>query len=229
MTIPHYCLSASLVCANFLNLKADIEALERARIDELHVDVMDGIFVPRYGLFPEFMKAIHSITSLPFDVHMMVEDSRPYIPTFLEAGATILMVHVEKDAHLHRTLKLIRDAGGKAGVVLNPATSLHVLDHILDDIDRILLMAINPGIVGHPFIPMTFDKIAALKQKIGRRSISIEIDGGVSFDTAGEMVSRGADVLVCGSSTIFKSEIPIEKKVQELRTTIDAHFNSSSK
>ena len=219
-----YTLTASLICANMLELGEEIKRLEKGGIESLHFDVMDALFVPRYGLHPEMLAEIRSITSLPIHVHAMVEDIEPYIETFVKAGATTIMPHVESHRHLHRALKKIRDAGANAGAALNLATPLNVLDYVLDDIQVVMLMAINPGIVGHKLIPRVLDKISDLKKKFAGRAIEIEIDGGVTPESAPEMVRRGATRLVCGSSTIFKQGENVAERIKDLQETIDANL-----
>ncbi len=216
-----YTLSASLVCGNMIDIKEDIKALERGGIDYIHFDVMDGAFVPRFGLHPEMLSAVTGITKIPVDVHLMVNDPIPYLKGFADAGATYISVHAESTPHLDRAVRLLKEYGVKAGVALNPSTPLSVLDYILDDIELIVLMAINPGIVGHKLIPQMMNKISDLKKKIkNHKKIQIQIDGGVTFDSASEMIKRGADMLVCGSSTIFKPSEKIEDKIPELRKKI---------
>ena len=220
--LPNYLLSGSLICGNMLSLETDIRALEKGGIDSIHFDVMDSIFVPRLGLHPEILKATRSITQLPIDVHLMMHNPEPYLPIFIENGGTCITVHAEATQHLHRLIQKIRSLGAKAGVALNPSTPLSVLDFILDDIDLVLVMAINPGVVGHPLIPNTLKKIALLKEKIADHShIQIEIDGGVTFESAPKMIAAGASMLVCGSATIFKPAEKIEDKIHELRSQID--------
>lgn len=208
-----------------LNLRETVEQLERGGIDSIHFDVMDGVFVPRYGLHPEMLRVIRSITDTPIDVHFMVEDVEPYIESFAKAGGTILVPPAESHRHLHRTVRKIREAGVKAGVQLNPATPLSVLDYILDDIDLVMLMAINPGIVGHKLIPRILDKIAELKEKIGERDIIIEIDGGVNPESAPIMIQKGATMLVCGTQMIFKPGVKLDEKVREVRAEIDRQLS----
>jgi len=221
-----YTLTASIVCANMLELGAEVERLERGGIDSIHFDVMDASFVPRYGLYPEMLAAIRSLTSLPIHVHAMVENIEPYIEIFVKAGATTIMPHVESHRHLHRTIKKIRDAGANAGVALNLATPLNILDYILDDINVVMLMAINPGIVGHKLIPEALNKISDLKTKIGSRAIEIEIDGGVTPESAPEMVKRGATRLVCGTGMIFRPhEALLEEKIREIKKNMDKELN----
>lgn len=219
-----YNLAASLICGNPLALRAEIEALNRGVIDYIHFDVMDGVFVPRYGLYPEFLKAVRSITHLPIEVHMMTEEPARYAAQFMAAGATIFSVHAEACRHLHYTLKVIREHGMKAGVVLNYATPLTILDYSMEDVDLIMLMAINPGIVGHKLIPGVLKKIADLRKKIDEsgRDILLSVDGGVSPESAARMIQAGANYLVCGTSSIYKPDVPLDSKIKEFRKCIDA-------
>ena len=214
-----YYLSASLVCANMLELDREVERIVSGGCDFIHFDVMDGVFVPRYGLHPEMLTAIRKKTDLPIDVHLMTVEPEQYVKTFIDAGATYITVHAEACTHLHRTLNTIKKNGAKAAVALNHATPLSVLDYVLDDIDLVLMMAINPGIVGHKLIPKAIDKIADLRNKLGAKykNVIIEIDGGVTFETASVMLDAGADMLVCGSSTIFKPDLPVDIKTKELK------------
>jgi ribulose-phosphate 3-epimerase len=228
-----YKLSASLICADILRLGEEIESIVAGGCDYIHIDVMDGVFVPRFGMYPEIVSAVRSKTDVPIDVHFMVTDAEKYIDPFVRSGASLITVHPEACTHLHRTLHVIKDAGAQAGVSLNFSTPLSVLDYVMDDIDLVLLMAINPGIVGHKLIPKAFDKITDLQQKISaaRKNILIEIDGGVTFESAPRMLDAGADMLVCGSSTIFKPPIAVSTKITELRNHLksfgyeEAHGN----
>jgi ribulose-phosphate 3-epimerase len=220
-----YLLAASLICADPTNIERDVRDLESAGVDYLHFDVMDGLFVSRFGLYPELLQAIKAVTNLPVEVHMMVENPEPYLEVFAQAGADIISIHPENNNHLHRTISLIKKLGLKAGLVINPATPLNCLDYVVDDIDLVMLMAINPGIVGHGLIPGALRKIEDLKSKLfNRPEIIIEIDGGVTFDSSAEMIKRGANMLVCGSSTIFKPNEQIADKLRELRATIDSQI-----
>lgn len=216
-----YKLAASLICADMLRLEDEIRRLEGGGADFIHFDVMDGSFVPRYGLHPEMLKAIKSISDIPVDVHLMVQNPEPYIPNFILAGADYIVIHAESTPHLHRALKKIKDKGIRAGVALNHTTPLNYLDYILDDIDLVMLMAINPGIVGHKLIPQAMDKIKDLKRKIKHRNILIEIDGGVTFESAPKMVQAGANILVCGSSTIFNQDLPSDSQLRKLKVHLD--------
>ena len=219
-----YNLSASLICGNPLALREEILALEKGGIDYVHFDVMDGAFVPRYGLYPEYLKAVRSVTNLSIEVHMMTTEPERYIPIFAASGATIFSVHAEACTHLHYTLRCIRERGMKAGVVLNYATPLTILDYIMEDVDLIMLMAINPGIVGHKLIPGALKKITDLRKKIDAfgRDIMLSVDGGVSPESAASMVNAGANYLVCGTSAIYKPDIPLDIKIKEFRALIDA-------
>lgn len=219
----HQCqLAASIICGSPLNLEADLAALEKGGIDYIHFDVMDGVFVPRYGLFPEYLKAIRSKTDLPIEVHMMVRDPEPYIKDFVDAGATVLTPHIEPLQHVHRTIKRIKDAGVQAGLALNYGTSLSVLDYVLEDLDIVMLMAINPGIVGHKLIPGTMKKIAELRERIDviEKDILIEIDGGVTPESGIRMKQAGASMLVCGTGTIFQPPARLGDKIAEFRSTL---------
>lgn len=215
-------IAASLICSDPLNLQNDIEQLKIGRADLIHFDVMDGHFVPRYGLYPEILSYLKKITNIPVDVHMMVSNPEDYIDTYLAAGADYYNVHVEATPHLHRVIKKVNDSGMKAGVALNPSTPLSSLDWVINDIKMVVLMAINPGIVGHKLIPNMLNKISALKKYAadrGNPDILIEIDGGVTFDSAIPMRDAGANVLVCGTGTIYRPhEDSISNKINSLRT-----------
>jgi ribulose-phosphate 3-epimerase len=218
-----FTITASLICANPLNLEQAIREIMAAEIDYIHFDVMDGICVPRFGLYPEILTHLRTITDMPVDVHMMVTDPELYIQTYVKAGANIYYVHVENNNNLHRTINLIKSSGMKPGVVLNLATPISILDYILPDIDYIMLMAINPGIVGHAVIDTIYDKIKDVKKRIAGTNIKIVIDGGVNLHSSARMINAGADILVCGSSTIFRPE---EGDLQELTCKFLSHVNS---
>ena len=219
-----YALTASLICSDPLDLRKSIEDIELAGIEYIHFDVMDGVFVPRYGLFPEMLSAIKKITNIPVDVHMMVINAEQYVSDFAKAGADILYVHVENNNHLHRTIRLIKNNGMKAGIVFNIGTPINVLDYILDDVDYIMLMGINPGIVGHKIIPKVYDKIKEVKEKIkDYPNIKIMVDGGVTPDTAPEMIKNGADIIVCGSSSIYRpGEGTLAETTKRFREKVDS-------
>lgn len=218
-----YYLAGSLICADPLNIGRDVKKLVKGAIDYIHIDIMDGNFVPRYGLYPEQLKSVKTITKIPMDVHMMTEEPERYIELFAESGVSIMAVHFEACRHLHYTLKKIKEHKMKVGVVLNYATPLSVLDYILDDVDMVELMAINPGIVGHKLIPGVIEKIMDLKKKITEsgKNIFIEIDGGVNLESAPQMIRAGADILVCGTSSIFHDRNSLDKNIKDFRIQID--------
>lgn len=195
-------IAPSILAADFARLGEEIAAVEAAGADMLHVDVMDGHFVPNLTIGPPVVKAIKAVTKLPLDVHLMVEQPDALLPDFIDAGSDNLTVHVEACRHLHRTIQSIKDAGVGASVVLNPATSLHALDEILPEVDMVLLMSVNPGFGGQRFLPSTLDKIRALREQTEQRrlSVAIEVDGGVKADNAAEICAAGADVLVAGTA-----------------------------
>lgn len=210
-------LASSIICANLLDLRDELAALDKANIDWIHFDVMDGVFVPRYGLHPEMLSLIKSVTKIPVDVHLMVTNPDPYIAEFTDAGADLITVHYETCPNLHQTIRLIKERGVKAGVVINPATTVESLKYILPDIDCVVIMAINPGIVGHKLIPTMIGKIADLKRMVkDRPNFIIEIDGGVSFESGPLMRDAGANLLVCGTSSIYR-EASVPVRVKEFR------------
>ena len=205
-----------------MKLEEDIQELHKGKIDYIHFDVMDGLFVPRYGLFPEIITQIRASSNIPFDLHMMVEKSEEYIDAFVKAGANqpedVYTIHAESTRHLDRVIRKIKSYGIKAGVALNPSTPLHVLDYVLPEIDMVMIMAINPGVVGHKLIPHILDKILHTQEKLSAYpNIVIAVDGGVSFNSASRMAKAGATMLVCGTQTIYRQESSISIKIKELR------------
>ncbi len=199
-------IAPSILSADFMRLGEEIRAAESAGADMLHLDVMDGHFVPNITIGPFVVEAIKKATKLPLDVHLMIEDPDAFIGDFINAGADYLTVHVEAALHLHRTVHEIRGRGVKAAVSLNPATPLVNLEEILPDLDMVLLMSVNPGFGGQEFIPGVLDKIRRLKRFIGERSphALIEVDGGVKLNNSREIALAGADILVMGSA-FFRS------------------------
>ena len=200
-------ISPSILSADFSRLGEDVQAVDRAGADYIHIDVMDGHFVPNITIGPLVVEALRKVTDKPLDVHLMIENPDLYIPDFAKAGADIITVHQEAVPHLHRTVQLIKSLGKKAGVSLNPATPVETLDVILDELDLVLIMSVNPGFGGQSFIPSALDKIRALRQRITERGLSteLEVDGGVKIDNIREVVAAGADVLVAGSA-VFNTE-----------------------
>ncbi|MBE0574758.1 MAG: ribulose-phosphate 3-epimerase [Desulfuromonadales bacterium] len=200
-------IAPSILSADFSRLAEDIRAVDRAGADYIHVDVMDGHFVPNITIGPLVVEALRRVTDKPLDVHLMIENPDLYIPEFARAGADIITVHQEAVPHLHRTVQLIKSFGKKAGVSLNPATPVATLDVILDDLDLVLVMSVNPGFGGQAFIPSALDKIRALRQRISQRGLAteLEVDGGVKIDNIRAVVAAGADVLVAGSA-VFNTD-----------------------
>ncbi|MGG1554532.1 ribulose-phosphate 3-epimerase [Paenibacillus ferrarius] len=197
-------VAPSILSANFARLGDEIKDVERGGADWIHVDVMDGHFVPNITLGPLVLEAIRPVTQLTLDVHLMIEQPDRYIPDFAKAGADLISVHVEACTHLHRTLGLIKQQGVKAGVVLNPATPISTLEHVLDEqLDLVLIMTVNPGFGGQAFIPGMLNKIRALRELANAKGLTglhIEVDGGVNEVTARQVVEAGANVLVAGNA-----------------------------
>ena len=210
-------IAPSILAADFARLGDEIAKVEDAGADMLHVDVMDGHFVPNLTIGPPVIRAIKTVTNLPLDVHLMVEQPDSLLPDFIDAGSDNLTVHVEACRHLHRTVQSIRDAGVRASVVLNPATSLHALDEILPDVHMVLLMSVNPGFGGQRFLPSTLEKIRLLRARITERRlpVAIEVDGGVKADNAAEICAAGADVLVAGTAIFGQPDY--EAAIRSLR------------
>lgn len=201
-------LSPSLLSADFTNLKSDIEILDKSGVKYLHLDVMDGMFVPNISFGPMIIKQLRPLTNMVFDVHLMIEDPDRYVQSFKDAGADILTVHYEACKHLHRTISYIKSLGMKAGVSLNPATNIDVLDYVLEDLDLVLVMSVNPGFGGQSFIPSALDKIKNLKEKIKERNLNVivEVDGGVKTTNVKDVVEAGADLIVSGSDVFVDKE-----------------------
>ncbi len=195
-------IAPSILAADFARLAEEIARVEEAGASLLHVDVMDGHFVPNLTIGPPVVQALYAVTRLPLDVHLMVEDPDALLPAFIDAGSAYLSVHVEACRHLHRTIQTIRDAGVRASVVLNPATPLSLLHDILPELDMVLLMSVNPGFGGQSFLPATLEKIRNLRRTIAERDLHvlIEVDGGIKPSNAGAVRDAGADILVAGTA-----------------------------
>jgi ribulose-phosphate 3-epimerase len=212
-------LSASILSANFGCLAEQIHLAEQAGVDWIHVDVMDGHFVPNLTIGPAVTEAIRKATKLPLDVHLMIENPERYLKDFADAGADWLGIHVEATVHLERLIQNIKELGPKATVTLNPATPLDHLEYILSEVDMVLLMTVNPGFSGQKFIPGVLPKIRRLRQMIDAQKLSvlIEVDGGVSPETVGEIAAAGADVLVSGSGIFGGGDIAANvRRLREL-------------
>ena len=216
-------IAPSILSADFSKLGDEIKAVEDAGADWIHADVMDGHFVPNITIGPLIVEAVKSVTDLPIDVHLMIENPDNYISAFADAGASHISVQVETCIHLNRTIQLIKDCGANAGVVLNPSTPLASLEWVLEDVDYVLIMSVNPGFGGQAFIPSSLDKIKALRQQIRDRGLSvlIEVDGGVNEKTIAEIASAGTDIFVAGSAIFGGNDY--NKTIQSFRKKISEH------
>jgi len=216
MTTP--LISPSILSADFARLADAVQQVEAAGADWIHVDVMDGHFVPNLTVGPPMVEALRKVTTLPLDVHLMMTNPDEFIPEFAKAGADILTVHVETCPHLHRTVQCIKEQNVKAGVSLNPATSIATLDHILGDVDLVLVMSVNPGFGGQKFIDGTLDKIRQIRSMItaSKGPPYLEVDGGITVHNVASVLKAGANVLVAGSTIFGSSNMP--DTIRQLRT-----------
>ncbi len=216
-------ISPSVMCADFRHLEENIKILEKARVEYLHFDIMDGSFVPNFTLGPDLMKSVREITDIPFDVHLMVQHPENHIALFDLKPGDIVSVHQESTVHLQRTLQKIKDSGARPAVALNPATPIYSIEDVLDDVNAVLIMTVNPGFAGQKLVPATLKKIAKMKRYLvenGYGHIEIEVDGNVSYENARKMRKAGADIFVAGTSSLFIKGINLLDSALELRRCI---------
>lgn len=214
-------IAPSILSADFAHLAEEIRKVEEAGADMIHVDVMDGHFVPNFTIGPPIVRAIRKVTRLPLDVHLMMTHPDDLIPDFIKAGSDYLTVHVETCPHLHRTIQSIKENGVKAGVALNPATALSLVEPILPFVDLLLVMSVNPGFGGQSFIPQVLDKVREARRMIDERKLSVEleVDGGLKVDNVGEVAQAGADIFVTGSAVFHSKDY--KETLEKMRQALD--------
>ena len=216
-------IAPSILTADLSNLEKQIRFLEEGNADLIHIDVMDGTFVPNITFGPLLVKTIQKITNIPLDVHLMIINPEKYVEQFIDSGASYLTIHQEATLHLHRTIEMIKKLGAKAGVSLNPATTLSTLDEILQYLDLVLIMSVNPGFGGQTFIESSLQKISKLKKMISSNKLNtlIEVDGGINLENVEKVVKAGTDILVIGNSIFSSTDIPSITKIFKSRANFD--------
>jgi ribulose-phosphate 3-epimerase len=213
-------ISASLMCADLMNLERDLHLLEEAGIEYIHMDVMDGHFVPNLMLMPDMVRRARAACRLPFDIHLMVEQPERFLPLFPAQPGDLVSVHCESTPHLQRALAMIHETGAGAGAALNPGTPLTAIQEVLPDLDFLLVMTVNPGFAGQKLVPQTLDKVRrarTLLDEAGLSGVPIEVDGNCSFENAPKMTAAGAEILVAGTSSVFQKGLTIAEGAQKLR------------
>lgn len=216
-------ISPSMMCADITKIKETIESFEKNKIDYLHIDIMDGLFVPNFMLGTDYIKRLRKITTIPMDIHLMIDKPEDKLDWFEIKENDIVSVHAESTVHLQKALKGIRDKGAKAFVALNPATPINTLEYVTDDMDGVLVMTVNPGFAGQKMIPATLNKITDIRNYLNSNKLSmaeIEVDGNVSYENAVKMKNAGADIFVVGSSSIFNSSETLDEGILHLRNLI---------
>jgi len=216
-------IAPSVMCVDFLDLAATLKTFEKCEIEYLHVDVMDGVFVPNYTLGTDFINMLHDATDIPLDIHLMIDEPDRKMDWFNLREGDYVSIHYESTNHVQRTLQAIKDKGAKAMLALNPATPIHTLEDVLPELDAVLIMTVNPGYAGQKLVPQSLDKIKRTKDFLlarGYDNIVIEVDGNVSFENALKMRKAGGDIFVAGSSSVFKKDEDLTQNILKLREAI---------